>query len=146
MIIMIAGHVGTGHETLAGKLSDRMSNHTFISLSYENPGDTRKELATADIVILAVNLLDGPMPGTRAALEDCRRLGKRLGGFILTRVDEFDAQSMYGPHVKELVGIEARELASVYGYADDDLPSASVPVDGGDQEKLAALIDTITSK
>ena len=128
MHFCIIGQTEAGNDILANWLSSQYPDHLFISISYNSLGETHPELSDSDSVIVTVNLLEGPMPGTRAAFEDCRKLNKSVSGFCLTREDEFNAQTTYGPHIKELVEIETRELASIYGYSDDLIPSSRIPI------------------
>lgn len=127
MNIVFAGHEGSGVESLALSVASLRPGDNVRALTFPDTAD----VPNADALVLVVNLLEGPMPGTREALRVASRQGWRLLGFLLTRDDEFDTLGAHGPHIKELVEMEARELASAYGYRDEALPAlrVSIPAD-----------------
>ena len=140
MIYAIAGNKGAGGTNLAQRLSKLFPGHTFTRLVYEDNGEEKpEELSACDGVLIAVSLLEGPMPGTKAAVSDCRRAGKDIIGFALTHLDDFDNQKKVPAHFKELVEIDARELASVYGFTDDNIPACRLALVPGCDDELSAF-------
>ena len=107
MTYAIAGNVDAGGTNLAQRLSKLFPDHTFTRLVYEAGEEKDEALSACDGVLIAVNLLEGPMPGTRAAVSDCRRAGKDIIGFVLTHEDDFDHQKKVPAHFKEQVEIDA---------------------------------------
>lgn len=140
MVICFAGQIEAGSEELAELAANLFPMYRFTAASYEE-GQSSQGLSTSDAVVIAVNLMEGPMPGTRAAISDCRKQNKPVVGFCLTREDQFDAQTGYGPHIKELVGIEARELASTYGFSDDAIPSQRIAINN--RESLITYLEKV---
>ena len=139
MIYAIAGNKGAGGTNLAQRLSKLFPDHTFTRLVYEAGEEKDEALSACDGVLIAVSLLEGPMPGTRAAVSDCRRAGKDIIGFALTHEDDFDHQKKVPAHFKELVEIDARELASVYGFTDDNIPACRLALVPGCDDELSAF-------
>lgn len=70
MRFCIAGHSASGSSNLALRLSRLYPMHDFEALTYPLPEDEARDLSGFDGVLLTVSLLDGPMPGTRAAIAD----------------------------------------------------------------------------
>ncbi|MGI6704961.1 MAG: hypothetical protein ACOX6S_01425 [Clostridia bacterium] len=136
MLIGIAGHTGTGNTSLAQRLSRLFPHYGFIDLSYSEAEQHIDPMETCDGVIITVNPLEGPMPGTKAAISDCKSSNRKIIGFCMTHLDVFDKQSKYGPHIKELVEVEARELASCYEYLDDKIPAVKIGLVTGCDEAL----------
>ncbi len=143
MLIGIAGHTGSGNTILAQRLSGLFPYHDFIDVSYSEAEKHIESIEICDGVIIAVHLLEGPMPGTRAAISDCRSSNRKIIGFCMTHLDVFDKQSTYGPHIKELVEVEMRELASCYGYLDDKIPAVKVGVVAGYNEPLKVFFHNV---
>ncbi len=139
MTYAIAGNVDAGGTNLAQRLSKLFPDHTFTRLVYEAGEEKDEALSACDGVLIAVSLLEGPMPGTRAAVSDCRRVGKDIIGFALTHEDDFDHQKKVPAHFKELVEIDARELASVYGFTDDNIPACRLALVPGCDDELSAF-------
>ena len=138
MHFIIAGQSGAGSSSLALHL-DRLNTLPayacgeeirYTALSFGDVTEDETPLAGCDGVILVVNLLEGPMPGTR---ETIRRafLGKiPVAGICLTHLDRFLEQTEIKPAIRELVGWETRELLSLYGYTDDGIPMAEMALIG----------------
>ena len=141
MTYAIAGNVDAGGTNLALRLSKLFPDHTFTRLVYEAGEEKDEALSACDGVLIAVNLLEGPMPGTRAAVSDCRRAGKDIIGFVLTHEDDFDHQKKVPAHFKEQVEIDARELASIYGFTDDVIPSCRVALVPGCDGELSDFFE-----
>lgn len=142
MTYAIAGNKDAGGTNLAQRLSKLFPGHTFTRLVYEFDGEEKGEaLSACDGILIAVSLLDGPMPGTRAAISDCRRNGKGIIGFALTHQDDFDSQKKVPAHFKELVEIEVRELASAYGFTDDEIPARRLALVPGCDAELSAFFE-----
>lgn len=136
MKICICGFKGTGNTNLAQRLGKLYSEHSFEDVSYFDLGEHSDILEGCDSVIVTASLLDGPMPGTRAAIADSKKCGKNIVGFCFTHLDEFDKQTKVGPHIKELIEFECRELASEYGYDDDNISSVKVALAPGCDAQL----------
>ena len=119
MTYAIAGNVDAGGTNLAQRLSKLFPDHTFTRLVYEAGEEKDEALSACDGVLIAVSLLEGPMPGTRAAV--------------------FDHQKKVPAHFKELVEIDARELASVYGFTDDNIPACRLALVPGCDDELSAF-------
>lgn len=141
MKIIIAGHSGAGCDNLALRLGRLFPEHNFQKAGFS--GEVGALPGGFDGAILAVNLMDGPMPGTRGAVSALKSTGLPLFGFALTHLDEFDAQSKFGPHIKELVGIEARELASAYGFLDDGIPMRMLALIPGCEDDLTGFFNDV---
>lgn len=144
MTYAIAGNKDAGGTNLAQRLSKLFPGHTFTRLVYESIGEEKsEELSACDGVLIAVNLLEGPMPGTKAAVSDCRRAGKNIIGFALTHLDDFDSRQEYHASFKELVEIDARELASIYGFTDDNIPACRMALVPGCDDELSAFFKRV---
>jgi translation elongation factor EF-Tu-like GTPase len=134
----IVGHSGTGKTLLTNKLSNLYPEHYFreVGVADEVEND-------CDGVIVLVNLTDGPMPGTRLGIEKCKKAKVKIVGFCFTHLDEFDAQTKYGPHIKELVEIEARELASTYGFDNDEIPSIRLTLLDNSKKYIQSFMENV---
>jgi len=142
MTYAIAGNKDSGGINLSQRLSRLFPAHRFPRLAYEAKGEEKQEeLSICDGVIITVNLLEGPMPGTRAAVSDCQRAGKPVIGFALTHLDDFDSQNKCPAYFKELVEIEIRELASVYGFTDDVIPARRFALVPGCEVELSDFFE-----
>lgn len=141
MTYAIAGNQDAGGTNLAQRLTRLFPDHTFTRLVYESNEEKPEELSACDGVLIAVSLLEGPMPGTKAAVSDCRRAGKDIIGFVLTHEDDFDNQKKVPAHFKELVEIDARELSSIYGFTDDLIPSCRLALVPGCDSELSDFFE-----
>jgi translation elongation factor EF-Tu-like GTPase len=134
----IVGHTGAGKTLLINKLSNLYPEHYFREVRDDDEIENN-----CDGVIALVNLMEGPMPGTRLGIEKCKKAKTKIVGFCLTHLDEFDGQTKYGPHIKELVEIEARELASAYGFDDDAIPSIRIALIDNNQEYFKDFLENV---
>ena len=141
MIYAISGNKDAGGTNLTQRLSKLFPSHTFTRLVYEPGEEKGEELTACDGVLIAVSLLEGPMPGTKAAVSDCRRAGKDIIGFVITHLEDFDNQHKYPENFKELVEIEARELASIYGFTDDAVPACRMALVPGCDAELSEFFE-----
>lgn len=143
MRFCIAGHAESGSSNLALRLSRLYPRHDFEALTYPLPEGKARDLSGFDGVLLTVSLLDGPMPGTRAAIADAVTQKKDLCGFCFTHLDVFDQSSGIKPCFKELEEIELRELASSYGIHDQAIPACRVALIPGCEEELKGFFEAV---
>jgi len=151
MHFIIAGQSGAGSSSLALHL-DRLNmlpgystgkELRYTAVSFGDVTEDKEPLAECDGLILVVNLLEGPMPGTREAIRRAF-LGKvPVTGICLTHLDRFLEQTEISPAIRELVGWEARELLSLYGYTDDGIPLAEAALVTGCEPETAAFRDRV---
>ena len=135
MKINLVGHSESGKTCLENKLTKLYPEHQFKEVK-----DNDEIENSCDGVIVLVNLMDGPMPGTRLGIEKCKRAKVRIAAFCFTHLDEFDAHTQYSQYFKELVEIEARELASTYGFDDDAIPSTRIALVDNSEESIKNFV------
>ena len=138
MKILCVGQTGSGTSSLALRLSRCAPEHEFIPTDFSDYPEA-KEIPESDGAILVVNLMDGPMPGTRSAIKAMMENKIPALGIALTHNDVFDAQTKYKPNIKELVLYETRELMSEYGYTDEKTPAANLALTTGNDSETAEL-------
>ncbi|MBR5444518.1 MAG: hypothetical protein IKV57_00245 [Clostridia bacterium] len=146
MHFVIAGQTGVGTSELAQRMNSLAGSENdteYTAVVFDDVTEEEVSLPSCDGVIIAVNLLDGPMPGTR---EGIRRawLGKvPVVGIALTHLDQFLAQTQIRHSIRELVGWETRGLLSQYGYTDDTVPLAELGLVAGCDDSVAAFRDAV---
>lgn len=147
MQIIIAGQTGVGTSELAlrlAKLSETDENApVYTALAFDDITEEEAALPACDGVIAAVNLLEGPMPGTREVIRRAKLGQIPVVGIALTHLDQFLAQTQIRHSIRELVGWETRELLSLYGYTDDAIPLAELGLVSGCENSVAAFRDAV---
>lgn len=143
MRFCVAGHTGSGSSNLTLRLSRLYPMHHFEALTYPLAEGEIRNLSSFDGILLTVSLLDGPMPGTRAAIADAVSRKRPLCGFCFTHLDVFDQSSGIQPYFKELEEIELRELTSSYGIHDKTIPACWIALVPGCEEELKAFFEAV---
>lgn len=138
MLFCIAGQKEAGSTILAQKLSKMYSEYRFMNLE-----DYKGKIEECTGVIIVVNLMDGPMPGTRAAISDCKNSSAKIIGFCFTHLDEFEVKYKLKAHLKECVEIETRELASSYEYNDIKIPAIRISLVDDCENKIKEFFDSV---
>ena len=151
MHFIVAGQTGVGTSVLTLHLSrlnelpayGNSGTLTYTDMAFDDVTGDDTPLPDCDGVIVAVNLLEGPMPGTREVIRRAY-LGKiPVAGIALTHLDQFLAQTRIRHSIRELVGWETRELLSQYGYTDEAIPLAELALVTGCDGSVAAFRDEI---
>jgi len=104
--------------------------------------------AQMDGAILVVSAADGPMPQTREHILLARQVGVPSLVVFLNKVDMVDDEELL-----ELVEMEVRDLLSLYGYKDSNIPvvrgSALAALEGNNEElgknAILKLMDAVDS-
>lgn len=135
MKLFILGHRNAGKKTLAAYIRDNIDEIEPIL-----PDESEIEHAHYDVytpvslksdgtesAVILVNSLDGPMPGTRAAIVFCKENNILICGVIITKTDEFEKLSeseplKYTKSLMKMIEIEALELISSYDIDDTAIP------------------------
>lgn len=145
MRLIIAGQTGVGTSELALRLAATAgdTDPEYTDLAFDDVTEEEIPLPECDGVIVAVNLLEGPMPGTREVIRRACLGGTPVVGIALTHLDQFLAQTQIRHSIRELVGWETRELLSLYGYTDAEIPLAELGLVSGCENSVAAFRDTI---
>jgi len=151
MHFIIAGQTGVGTSVLAQQLSGLNGlpayacepMPVYTDMVFDDIAEEEIPLPECDGVIVAVNLLEGPMPGTREVIRRAHLGNIPVAGIALTHLDQFLAQTKIRHSIKELVGWETRELLSLYGYTDARIPLAELALVSGCEESVAAFRDTV---
>lgn len=147
MRFIIAGQTGVGTSELVlrlAKLTETEENTLeYTALAFDDITEEDTALPECDGVIVAVNLLEGPMPGTREVIRRAKRGQIPVVGIALTHLDQFLAQTQIRHSIRELVGWETRELLSLYGYTDDAIPLSELGLVSGCEDSVAAFRDAV---
>lgn len=151
--ITMIGHEGHGKSALAVALTNTAGTKYNILDSSGKVTKVKKllsKLAQADVAVLVVSALDGPMPQTREHIILAKAL--RVSNLVVF-VNKVDA--VEDPEVLELIELETRDLLTTYGYDGEATAitygSASLALSGdtsilglGAIDSLISHIDTST--
>ena len=146
MHFVITGQTGVGTSELAHRmnsLSDVGKAAEYTAVVFDDVTGEETLLPPCDGVIVAVNLLDGPMPGTREGIRRAALGDVPVVGIALTHLDQFLAQTQIRHSIRELVGWETRGLLSQYGYTDAAVPLAELGLVAGCEDSVSAFRDAV---
>ncbi|MBR4960823.1 MAG: hypothetical protein IKY52_07995 [Clostridia bacterium] len=144
MHFVITGQTGVGTSELAYRMNGMRETDTeYTAVVFDDVTGEEIPLPTCDGVIVAVNLLDGPMPGTREGIRRAKLGQIPVVGIALTHLDQFLAQTQIRHSIRELVGWETRGLLSQYGYTDAAIPLAELGLVSGCEDSVAAFRDAV---
>ncbi len=142
MHFVITGQTGVGTSELAHRMNS-LADAEYTAVVFDDVTDEEVLLPPCDGVIVAVNLLEGPMPGTREGIRRAFLGHVPVVGIALTHLDQFLAQTQIRHSIRELVGWETRELLSLYGYTDDTVPLAELGLVAGCEDSVTAFRDAV---
>ena len=146
MHFVITGQMGVGTSELARRmnsLNGTEKDAAYTAVVFDDVTDDESPLPTCDGVIVAVNLLEGPMPGTREGIRRALLGHVPVVGIALTHLDQFLAQTQIRHSIRELVGWETRELLAKYGYTDPAVPLAELGLVSGCEDSVASFRDAV---